>query len=147
MTIDLRTSKQSPPPSTPPVREDMSPTAHRRMKSRSERALYWAIIAAGTLLVAGMLYAVASFGMRYVGLGGEEREAKSLVRSVSKHMLLPDEVPTIATVSDMDALKSEVFFQNAREGDKVLMFLNAQKAVLYRPSDDLIIEAGPITGE
>ena len=62
-------------------------------------------------------------------------------------MLLPqNETPTLATVSDLHALEGQAFFKNAKEGDKVLMYLRSQRAILYRPSIDRIIEVGPITG-
>jgi hypothetical protein len=72
---------------------------------------------------------------------------KSLVADVGEHMLLPEnETPTLATVSDLHALEGQMFFRNAAVGDKVLMYLVSQQAILYRPSIDKIIEVGPITG-
>lgn len=79
--------------------------------------------------------------------GGSEYEVRSLVSDVGDLMLLPeDETPTLATVTDLHALEGQLFFKNAQEGDKVLMYLKAQKAILYRPSIGKIIEVGPITG-
>ncbi len=80
--------------------------------------------------------------------GGSEREMRALVEDVSKHMLLPEnETPNLATVSDMHALEGQAFFKNAELGDKVLMYMVSQKAIIYRPSIDKIIEVGPITAD
>ena len=72
-------------------------------------------------------------------------EAKELVEKVGRLYELPqNEVPTIATVSDVSKLAEQEFFQKAQNGDKVLIFTQAKKAILYRPSTDKIIEVGPV---
>ena len=71
-------------------------------------------------------------------------EIADLVKKVGRLMVLPDEVPTLATVSDPDKLKDQKFFINAHKGDKVLIFSTAQKAVLYDPTQDKIIEVAPV---
>jgi hypothetical protein len=74
-----------------------------------------------------------------------QRETKDLLGKVARIYLIPiGEEPTIATVSDPSALKSQAFFAEAQKGDKVLIFTKAGKAVLYRPSIDKIIETAPI---
>ena len=71
--------------------------------------------------------------------------ALDLKKEVSRIILLPDEEPQIAVVQDVDQLKREQsFFDNAKNGDKVLIFSVAKKAVLYRPSERKIIEVGPV---
>lgn len=52
---------------------------------------------------------------------------------------VPNETPTLATVSDVERLRSQVFFKNAENGDKVLIYAQACKAVLYRQSTKKII--------
>lgn len=51
-----------------------------------------------------------------------------------------DETPTIATVSDITKLQGQPFFAKAQNGDKVYVYSNAKKAILYRPSENKIIE-------
>lgn len=73
-------------------------------------------------------------------------EAKILAGRVGEHMFLPqDEVPTIATVSDPEALKDQSFFNHAKKGDKVLIYSNAKLAILYDPSADKIITIAPLS--
>ncbi|PIR80160.1 MAG: hypothetical protein COU25_01495, partial [Candidatus Levybacteria bacterium CG10_big_fil_rev_8_21_14_0_10_35_13] len=52
--------------------------------------------------------------------------------------------PTIATITDKSQLSTQPFFNNAVDGDKVLVYANAKKAILYRPSTDKIIEVAPV---
>lgn len=71
-----------------------------------------------------------------------------LVDKVGDLMTLPaDEVPTIATVIDKDKIKDQPFFENTENGDKVLVYVKAKKAILYRPSSDKIIEVGPVNSD
>jgi len=69
---------------------------------------------------------------------------KDLVDRVSKLMVLPNEVTTVATVTDKSKLGDAEFFKKAVNGDKVLLFPNAARAVLYRPSIGKIVDVGPI---
>ena len=67
------------------------------------------------------------------------------VERVGKLMVLPtDETPTMATVSDPAKLKDQAFFANAKAGDKVLIYSNARKAILYSPTLNKIIEVAPV---
>ncbi|OGK40183.1 hypothetical protein A2954_01565 [Candidatus Roizmanbacteria bacterium RIFCSPLOWO2_01_FULL_37_12] len=68
-----------------------------------------------------------------------------LVDLIGKLVLLPqDETPTIATVTDRAQLPNQPFFENAENGDKILVYTNAKKAILYRPSLNKIVEMLPI---
>lgn len=71
-------------------------------------------------------------------------EIKNLTGKISKFMVLPDEVPTIATVTDKNKLATQPFFKNANDGDKVLIFSVAAKAILFRPELGKIIEVASI---
>lgn len=71
-------------------------------------------------------------------------EVQDVLKQVSRHMILPDGTPTVATVTDPERLKDQSFFVNAKTDDKVLIYTNARKAILYRPSEDKIIEVAPL---
>ena len=73
-------------------------------------------------------------------------ELRAVVAKVGRLVVLPeDEQPTLATVADPEQLKSQPFFARAKKGDKVLVYNKAQKAILYDPVQDKIIEIAPIT--
>ena len=74
-----------------------------------------------------------------------EKQTKQLTTQVGKLMMLPtDEVPTVATVTDAGKLKDQAFFKNAKNGDKVLIYVKARKAILYRASTNLIVDVAPV---
>ena len=75
----------------------------------------------------------------------EQKSNKELIDKVGKLMILPTgETPTVATVSDLAKLKNNPFFAQAKQGDKVLIYLKAKKAILYDPLINKIIDVGPI---
>lgn len=72
-------------------------------------------------------------------------ETQKIVAEVSKLIVLPkDEEPTVATISDVEKLRSQAFFANAKNGDKVLIYTKAQKAILYDPIQKIIVEVAPL---
>jgi hypothetical protein len=77
-----------------------------------------------------------------------QNETADLIEKVSKIILLPEgEVPTIATVSNPEELRSQPFFEKAKVGNKVLLYQIAKKAYLYDPTANKIIEVSSITPE
>jgi len=76
-------------------------------------------------------------------------EIQNLVAKMSKHIVLPTgETPTLATITDIDALKKEQpFYEGASNGDKILIYKNAKKGFIYDPFRDLIVNVGPVTFE
>lgn len=75
-----------------------------------------------------------------------QKETEALVLTISKLMELPDgETPTVATVLDKDKLKDQLFFKTTENGDILLAYTAAMKAILYRPSTNKIINVGPIS--
>lgn len=105
------------------------------------------------VMLLALLVAVALGGYFYYKLHNLQRnnqevakkEAKDLLGKVARLYLIPTgEEPTVATVSDPLKLKDQAFFSSSQKDDKVLIFTEAGKAVLYRPSIDKIIEVAPI---
>ncbi len=76
-----------------------------------------------------------------------EDETKALLEKVGQLIELPNEQPTIATVTDPSSLKDQAFFANAQVDDRVLIYSVAKKAYLYRPSTNKVIEVAPVNLE
>lgn len=115
------------------------------LKFIRRRFLYVVIL---ILIIIAVLFAIFyDGGTTFVNKkNGANTEAKILAERVGEHMFLPqDEVPTVATVSDPEALKDQSFFEHAKKGDKVLIYSNAKLAILYDPSADKIITIAPLS--
>lgn len=68
-----------------------------------------------------------------------------ILQNVGKLMVLSDEVPNMATVTDSSKLVDQNFFKNANNGDQILIFQTASKAILYRPKINKIIDVATVS--
>jgi hypothetical protein len=128
----------------------MQEEAANKPKSKALGVLKFAF---GTLLVlavgvGGTAYAITRYP-EVLGLSKGQAQAQAevdmLVTEVGKLLALPtDEKPTVATITDVEKLKEQVFFKNASNGDKVLIYTKSKKAILYRPSEKKIVEVGAV---
>ena len=75
-----------------------------------------------------------------------KKENAALVAKLGRLMVLPEgEEPVVATISDVTSLaKNQPFYANAHNGDKVVVYMKAKKAIIYDPNADKIINVGPI---
>lgn len=114
---------------------------------RKRRWLKWVAISVTSVLTLGLGW----FSIQYLIISKQldqaknpavaaENDAKQTVANVGKLIALPNEKPAIAIVSDEAKLKKQSFFKDAKNGDKVLMYKTARKAILYRPSENKVIE-------
>lgn len=81
-------------------------------------------------------------GAKYVD---KKKEDAALIQKVGKLLSLPDESPMIATVSNDDTFKNENFSEKAKAGDKLIVYLNADQAIFYRPSSNKVIMLLPVS--
>ena len=72
------------------------------------------------------------------------QESSRITEKVSKLYKLPSETPTIATVQDKEKLKDQPFFKDANNGDTILIYQGARLAIIYRESENRLINVGPI---
>ncbi len=114
-------------------------------RRRIPTILVWLLI---LVVVAGAAY---YFGQRRNAQSSSKAAAKAqqenqtVIAQVGKLMLLPQgEQPTIATVSDKSKLSGQAFFKNAEDGDEILVYPNAQLAIIYRPSINKIVNVAPL---
>lgn len=70
-----------------------------------------------------------------------QAETKFITGKISAFVDVPiDEQPSIATITDIEKLKDQSFFKKAKNGDKLIIYNKAQKAILYRPSENKIVD-------
>jgi len=102
------------------------------------------IVAVVAIVAAGYLYNQVRV-LKQDPQAAARVEADALVAKVGKLIKLPEgETPTVATVSDAEALKDQAFFSSAVVGDKVLIYTTAKKAVLYSVTLNKILEVAPL---
>lgn len=74
-----------------------------------------------------------------------KQETQNTLEQVGKLIILPlNEVPTIATVTDLELLKDKAFFAKAKVGDKVIIYTTEKQVILYRPKDNKIVEVASL---
>lgn len=73
-----------------------------------------------------------------------EQASQSVIDSVSKLIVVPDDKPTVATITDVDKLReaNESFYKNAQNGDMLLLY--STMAIIYRSSENKIVNVAPV---
>jgi hypothetical protein len=74
-----------------------------------------------------------------------QEDNNRILSEVGKLMdLPPGETPQVLTVTDISQLQGQPFFARAQNGDKVIVYSGAQRAILYDPKSKKIREVSPI---
>jgi hypothetical protein len=75
-----------------------------------------------------------------------QAQIADLIAKVGKLVILPTgEQPVIATINDAASLiKQQAFYTGAINGDVVLVYQKAAKAIVYSPSRNMIVNVGPV---
>lgn len=78
-------------------------------------------------------------------LSGQD-QASAILAKVGALIQLPaGETPTMATINDAASAKqAQPFLANAENGDVLIVYPNAQTALLYRPSTNKLIAVGTV---
>lgn len=115
------------------------------------------------LLIALLVLAVAGFAWSYINyqaaqkkiavltdpkLASElnQKQTEVLLEKLGKLMDLPAEKnPIVATINDVETLAAtQDFYTNAHNGDKLLIFSQSRKAIIYDENRNVLVNAGPI---
>ena len=77
-----------------------------------------------------------------------QSEVATILKALGQLIVLPkDEIPRMTTIDDLEKLKDQPFFTNAKKGDKFLIFDASKKAILFDPVANKIVEMAPINSE
>lgn len=116
-----------------------------------------------TILIVGLAVLAFAFYQRSVTLASELKkltvmneqlqtgnnpesiaQAKAIIDKVKAHIDIPTDVePTVATIVDVEALKSRNdFYKNAKNGDHLIV--TPTRAILYSPDADKILDVVPV---
>ena len=127
----------------PKAERTMKPQANETKKLISAKIL---LSLAGIILIGGLLFFAGYYYLQYKKMLASQNvsvqsEIKTLTDKIGKFVDLPtNEEPTMAEVKDTEKLKGQLFFANAQNGDKVLIYSQNRKAILYRPATNKVIE-------
>lgn len=125
-----------------------------RITVSKKKAVYILLIVIGVMLISFGIYQYVRLAreverLRVTPKANQEeikKENAKLIEEVKKRISVPDdETPTVATVTDVEKLKGNQFFVNAKNGDKVLIYSSTKKAILFRPDGSKVIEVGPVS--
>jgi hypothetical protein len=150
--VDDEEEKQAPEeqaPSKPAKKRSGRPSFKLGKMSRKTK-LYTVLVVAAILLVGFFIQMnrIERLREENARLSDPQKaaqlEADRITAELRNLIELPDETPTVATVVDVEKLSDQPFFANAQNGDKVLLFPENKKAILYRPSTKKIVEVAPI---
>jgi hypothetical protein len=143
-----RTRTRSSQPLSELVQNTPEPTNTSKPRSTQFSLKRWwpiALLVICVLVIGTLAYGYITTKRQLAGLAGNgktaaQNETTQLVAQIGEHIELPADTPTIATVKDVSKLQTQEFFKNAQNGDKVLVYTKAGRAVLYRPSTSKVIE-------
>jgi predicted negative regulator of RcsB-dependent stress response len=127
------------------VKDNVNVVKVKKMKVMP--VIIWFII--GLILGAGALFAWDKYMSKtpaQLATQVQQAQVQDIVAKVSKLIMLPTgEQPVVATINDAASLiKDQVFYKGAENGDVVLVYQKAAKAVIYSPSRNIIVNVGPI---
>lgn len=114
------------------------------------RRFWLPLVIVATVLIVGSAFLVGRYSVYQLHpeLSDAER-AQGVLIKVSKLIELPQgELPQMATIEDAASVKSaQPFLISAQNGDILIVYTQAQTALLYRPSLNKLIAVGPISSE
>lgn len=101
------------------------------------------------IIIVGLAGATGFFYYQYQQAQQQNpvHELARITTEISKSLQLPNEEPNLATVTDKSLLVDQPFFAKAENGDKVLIYRDWGKAILYRPSEKKIIDITNVTAD
>lgn len=113
----------------------------------SKRRLTIVIVLIVLALIIGGVYGYFKYNSKASSEKRAQAETIRLVKEVRKIMILPEtDVPAVFDIQDPVLLTSQqAFFAGAEKGDKLLVYPQLGKAIIYSPSRRVIVNVGPVT--
>jgi hypothetical protein len=113
--------------------------------TRETKALSYSIAATLVLISALFIMGIWWRNIQNSNYEALKQENSSLVEKIGKLLDLPSETPIITTISNKDDFKDKTFFNKIETGDKLLVYLNADQAIFYRPSSNTVTMMLPVS--
>lgn len=116
-------------------------------QSKKKRAVYASLVSIALFLLTAGGFSFWRIKSEGRGVRDDDPEVAVMMDRVAKVVALPDERPTIAIVTDSTRLEQTSFFASAENGDRVIIFSGAGRAILYRPSTGAVLGETTVTAK
>ena len=75
-----------------------------------------------------------------------KKQVQEIIKKESLLIVVPEkEEPIVATIIDVKSLsKDQPFYKDAKNGDKLIIYPKAKKAIIYDPDRNILVNVGPI---
>ena len=113
-----------------------------------KKRTFWGIGLLVVLLAISFELGRYSVSSAYQGFAGQSQASKTLAQ-VGKLIALPTgETPQMATITNAASAKQgQPFLRDAQDGDIIIVYQKAKEAILFRPSEDKLINVGPVNDQ
>lgn len=74
----------------------------------------------------------------------QAKEEQQTIDKIAQLLRLPNENPIVTTVYNEKDFENNNLFRTVKKGDKILLYINAKQAIIYRPSTNQVIEVLPV---
>lgn len=112
---------------------------------------FWGEHKAKLLVATGVIVVLAGgyTAWHIFGSGGDQTKDNQqtvdrVTSEVSKLFVVPSGQPTVALIQDKNKLSGQQFYNNAQNGDYLIVYADAKLALLYREKINKLINVGPI---
>lgn len=116
-----------------------------QIRANYQKNIYFKVVSG--LVLIGLVVLIVFSTIRYQRSKDPNYELALIIKQISQTIELPQEPPTLATVTNRALLAQQEFFRRAENGDKVLIFKDWRKIILYRPSTKKIIDIATISAD
>lgn len=131
---------------TDPLPQEAKPNFWAYLKATMQLLITWVKAHKRTSLLLAVVVLAVAAGLFWVLRPGQEPLTHDeIVIQINKELSIQgDGNPVILTVEDKNKA-TQPFLQQAVNGDKVLLYYKAKRAVLYRPSEKRVVHQGTYT--
>lgn len=100
-----------------------------------------------TFIVLSVIFLLGAWWrvIQHNNLEEKQKADTAMLTKVNKLLDLPSESPIITTIHRKEDFKSESFYNKIETGDKIIIYLNEDQAIFYRPSTNTVTLLLPVT--
>lgn len=99
------------------------------------------LVAIAVVFLLGFLWRIS----QHDKFEAKKSEESALMTKVGKLLSLPNEKPIISTIQNKEDFKNETFYSKIETGDKLIVYLNADQSIFYRPSSNTVTMLLPVS--